>query len=123
MIKIPLGLLAGVIGIPMILTVLWLMYVVFRYTEKAESLMPTSSFVEAHKNAYPQAGLAGKIFRNGFLTLVLLTPELCAKRGFANLEEVRRFPSSLKRRLIVSWGLCASFFIALIALWLYSGIK
>lgn len=121
--EIPLGLLAGFIGIPMVLTVFWLIYVVFRYTEIAESLMPSSSFIEANKNAYSQAGLVGKVFRNGFLTLVLLTPELCAKRGLANLEEVRRFSSSLKRRLMVSWGLCALFFIALIALWLYSRIK
>lgn len=85
--------------------------------------MPRISFVEANKNAYSQAGLVGKIFRNGFLTLVLLTPELCAKRGLVNLEDVRRFSPSLKSRLMVSWGLCALFFIALIALWLYSKIR
>lgn len=114
--SIPVGLIGALIGMPLILVDLWLIYVIHAYTEKAESMLPTSSFVQANKDAYSQAGLMGKAIRNGFLTGVLIMPKLCSKRGIVNLSEVRDFPAGLKRLLIVTWTLCAIFVAALVAL-------
>ncbi|TDV67504.1 hypothetical protein [Pseudomonas sp. LP_7_YM] len=119
MTTIPIGLLAALICLPMIFFDLWLIYAIHVYTEKAESMMPTSSFVQANRQAYSQAGLIGKAIRNGFLTGVLLMPNLSNKRGIVNLSEVRSFPAGLKHLLFITWGLCAFFFTALMALGLY----
>lgn len=60
-------------------------------------------------DAYAKAGLIGKTIRNGFLTSVLLMPNLSTTRGIVNLEEVRDFPPGLRRLLFITWGLCAVF--------------
>jgi hypothetical protein len=117
--QLPIGLIGLLIGIPMVLSVLWLVYVIHTHTEKAERLMPTSIFVESNKNAYSQAGLIGKAIRNGFLTLVLAMPIICHKRGIVSLAEVRNFPTNLRGLLFISWGLCALFFMALMILGAY----
>ncbi|KPG98191.1 hypothetical protein AEQ67_12575 [Pseudomonas sp. RIT-PI-q] len=112
--QIPLGLIALLIGVPMILIVIWLTYMVHVYTEKAEALMPNSIFVEANKKTFSHAGLLGKSVRNGFLTMVLLTPALTAKRGLVDVADVQNFPSGFKRMLVASWGLNFLFCVALI---------
>ncbi|WP_062379467.1 hypothetical protein [Pseudomonas abietaniphila] len=109
-----LGIISGVIGIPMILIAIPLIYVVNAYTELSERMMPTSSFVKANIDTYSQAGLIGKVIRNGFLTMVLMMPGISHKRGIVNLAEVRDFPAGLRRILFVTWGLCAFCFLALI---------
>ncbi|WP_074758004.1 hypothetical protein [Pseudomonas abietaniphila] len=109
-----LGIISGVIGIPMILITICLIYVVNVYTEKSERLMPKSSFVKANIDNYSQAGIIGKVIRNGLLTMVLMIPDISHKRGVVNLAEVRDFPTGLKRILFVTWGMCALCFGALI---------
>jgi hypothetical protein len=99
---IPLGLIGLCIGIALILTEVWLIYMVHAYTEKAEALLPRSSFVEANKAAYSQAGFIGKGMRNGFLTLVLAIPGICAKRGILDIYDASAFPKKLKRMLFWS---------------------
>ncbi|WP_143497390.1 hypothetical protein [Pseudomonas sp. Irchel s3h17] len=89
------------------------------YTEKAEALMPNSRFVEANIGVFSQAGLMGKAMRNGFLTVVLLTPTLTVKRGFVSVANVRKLPKGLRQKLVVTWGSSTFFFFALIALNMY----
>lgn len=115
----PLGLIGLFIGAPLTLITIWLFYMVHMYTEKAEALMPNSRFVEANIGVFSQAGLMGKAMRNGFLTLVLLTPNLTTKRGLVDVAEVENFPKGLKRMLVASWGLCFLFTAALIILGIY----
>ena len=50
------------------------------HRKKAEVLLPKSSFVDANRKAYSQAGFIGKVMRNGLLTLVLAMPGLCVHR-------------------------------------------
>ncbi|WP_339502852.1 hypothetical protein [Pseudomonas silesiensis] len=90
-------------------TEIWLIYMTHRFTEEAESFLPKSTFVEANRAAYSQAGFIGKGMRNGFLTLVLMIPGLCAKRGVVDIAEAKNFPKDLKRILFVSWGSCFVF--------------
>ncbi|KPG95522.1 hypothetical protein AEQ67_20050 [Pseudomonas sp. RIT-PI-q] len=112
--QVSLGLISFFILVPLILIEFWLIYMVHVYTEKAEALMPNSRFVEDYKGMFSHAGLMGKAMRNGLLTLVLLTPNLTAKRGLVDISEVKNFPRKLKRILVVSWGLCFLFFVALV---------
>jgi len=113
MLQVPLGLIGLCIGVALILTEIWLAYMVHAYTEKAEVLLPKSSFVDANRKAYSQAGFIGKVMRNGFLTLVLAMPGLCVRRGILNSYDATTFPKSFKRMLFLSWGLGFLFFAAL----------
>lgn len=113
------GIISGVIGIPMMLIAIWLIYVVHAYTEKSERMMPKSSFVKANIDTFSQAGFIGKAIRNGFLTIVLLTPECSHKRGIVDLTEVRDFPAGLKCILIMTWGACGFIFLALVSFGVY----
>ena len=118
---LPLGLIGLLIGAPIILMVVWLTYMVHVYTEKAEALMPNSSFVDANKKAFSQAGIFGKSIRNGFLTMVLLTPHLTAKRGIVDVQEIKHFPKKFKRMLVVTWA--ANFLLCLALLVFGSYLK
>lgn len=113
--ELPLGLVAGVIGIAMIIIDIWLMYVISVYTDKAEALLPNSTFVEANRSAYSQAGLMGKVMRNGLLTAVLMMPVLCSKRGLCDISDARTFPKKLKWLLFYSWGAGFLIFTALVS--------
>lgn len=117
--EIPLGLVAGIIGIAMIIIDIWLIYVIYVYTDKAETLLPNSIFVEANRSAYSQAGLIGKVMRNGFLTAVLMMPVLCSKRGICDLSEARNFPKGLRWLLFISWGAGFLVFTTLVLLGVY----
>lgn len=110
---VPNGLILLFLFPPLILTEIWLIYMVQVYTEKAEVLLPKSSFVDANRKAYSQAGFIGKVMRNGFLTLVLAMPGLCVKRGILNSYDATTFPKSFKRMLFLSWGLGFLFFAVL----------
>ncbi|MNM46072.1 hypothetical protein D3C81_570020 [compost metagenome] len=117
--SVSLGLLGFFIGMPLIIILVWLIYMVHVYTEKAEALLSNSGFVKANLEAFDQAGLLGKAMRNGFITLVLINPDLLAKRGLVNVNEVKEFPRRIKRVSVVSWGLCFLFTSALMILGFY----
>ncbi|VVN97610.1 hypothetical protein PS712_02399 [Pseudomonas fluorescens] len=84
---------------------MWLVYMIHAYTEKAEALLPNSSFVRTNRAAFFHMGIMGKAIRNGVLTMVLLTPAFTAKRNIVDLAEVEKFPKRLKLILVGTWGL------------------
>jgi hypothetical protein len=49
----------------------------------------------------------------------LISPDLLAKRGLVNVNEVKEFPKKIKRILVVSWVLCFLFTSALMILGFY----
>jgi hypothetical protein len=114
-----LGIISGVIGIPMILIAICLIYVVNVYTEKSERMMPKSSFVKANIDNYSQAGIVGKVIRNGFLTMVLMMPDICHKRGIVNLAEVRDFPGAEASTVFGVGNMCCYSFSFNAGWWLY----
>lgn len=116
---IPIGLIGLIIGAPLTFIMIWLIYMVHIYTEKAEKLLPNSSFVELNNKTFSEAGVMGKAMRNGFLTLVLLSPNLLTKRGLVDLMKVKNSPKDLKRLLVASWALCFLFTTSLIILGVY----
>lgn len=114
-----LGLIGLCIGGALIITEIWLIYMVHAYTEKAEALLPRSSFVAANIAAYSQAGFIGKGMRNGFLTLVLALPGPCAKRGIIDPCDAMNFPRKFKRMLFASWGAGFLFFVTFMLFGIY----
>jgi hypothetical protein len=116
---VPLGLISLCLLAPLILTEIWLAYMVHHYTEKAEPMLPKSVFVETNRAAFAQAGLLGKAMRNGVLTLVLMIPGLCARRGILDLKEAQEFPTDLKWILFLSWGMCFVLFSTLMVFGIY----
>ena len=91
-----------------------------RLHRKSRSIVAKSSFVDANRKAYSQAGFIGKVMRNGLLTLALLTPSLTAKRGLLVSDDVKSFPIGLKCILFCSWGTSCVFSIALVAINFFS---
>ncbi|WP_152974883.1 hypothetical protein [Pseudomonas sp. RIT-PI-q] len=89
------------------------------FTEKAESLLPNSSFVTGIRSTYAHAGLLGKAIRNGVVTLALMMPHTFARKGILDLTEAKNFPQGLKRILFLSWGSAFVFLIAGIVLGAY----
>ena len=117
--EIPLGLIGLLIGVPLILTEIWLIYIIHAYTEKAESHLPKSRFVGDNISMWSHAGFIGKTMRNGYLTLVLAMPEICSRRGILEITEARQFPQRLKLTLFISWGLGFIFFAAMMVVGSY----
>ncbi|MFJ1336536.1 hypothetical protein ACIKP7_00170 [Pseudomonas caricapapayae] len=119
MTHISLGLISVLIGIPMIAIEIWLTYMIITYTDKAESYLPTSKFVGNNISMWSHAGFIGKTMRNGYLTLVLVMPEICSRRGILEITEARQFPRRLKLILLISWGLCFIFLAAVMVVGAY----
>jgi hypothetical protein len=116
---IPLGLISLLVVAPTIFLAMWLFYMIHAFTEKAESLLPNSSFVEGLRSTYEHAGLIGKAVRNGVITLALMMPNAFARKGLLDIAEAKNFPHGLKYMLFASWGLAFAFLAAGVALGVY----
>ncbi|MBV4520230.1 hypothetical protein KVG88_09160 [Pseudomonas sp. SWRI74] len=99
-----IGLIFLIILSPLLLLMVWLIYVVQVHTEKAEAFLCNSHFVSVNKAAFSNMGVFGKFMRSGVLTMVLIMPGISVRRGIVNAAEVERFPKALKRMLVISWG-------------------
>lgn len=117
--QMPLGLISLLVVAPTIFLAIWLFYMIHAFTEKAESLLPNSSFVEGLRSTYARAGLPGKAVRNGVITLALMMPNTFARKGVLDLTEAKNFPHGLKCILFVSWGLAFAFLAAGVTLGIY----
>jgi hypothetical protein len=112
--KIEPGLITLVIFTPMFISLFSVFYLAYFYTEKIESLLSRSEFVKHHKRTFIGLGLMGKVIRSGFIASVLLVPQLMARRGGVDTDQVKNFPRTLKRLLLGSWLALTCSFLALI---------
>ena len=72
--------------------------------QKSEVLLDTWAFLK-------KAGFFGKSSLCGIISLVFLAPGVFAKRGYIDLDEVKRFPLPLKLMLVIPWyGVMIVFF-------------
>ena len=94
------GLIAILILAPMMLAMVVQCFIAHKYTEYYESLLTRCSFVTGNKITFQHAGLLGKVMRTGFITMVLAIPSLFVRRGVIDFDEVKRFPSSMRRLLV-----------------------
>ncbi|HDS0930573.1 hypothetical protein ACF8GG_06660 [Pseudomonas sp. yb_1] len=94
------GLIAILILAPMMLAMVVQCFIAHKYTEYYESLLTRCSFVTGNKITFQHAGLLGKVMRTGLISMVLAIPSLFVHRGLIDFDEVKRFPSSMRRLLV-----------------------
>jgi hypothetical protein len=94
------GLIAILILAPMMLAMVVQCFIAHKYTEYYESLLTRCSFVTGNKITFQHAGLLGKVMRTGLISMVLAIPSLFVRRGVIDFDEVKRFPSSMRRLLV-----------------------
>ncbi|KJZ43101.1 MULTISPECIES: hypothetical protein [Pseudomonas] len=108
------GLVALLIIVPMVLAIVVQCYVAHKYTERFESLLTNCTFVTGNKNAFQHAGLLGKVMRTGLISMVLAIPKVFVRRGLIDFNEVKRFPSRMRRLLVSLLGIHIVLFAALV---------
>lgn len=108
------GLILLFIFLPMLLSLFVVFYLAHAYTTRIESLLSRSQFVQHHRDTFSGLGFMGKVIRTGFIVFVLLLPELMARRGGVDVDQVKKFPTTLKRVLVGAWSVLFFSAIALI---------
>jgi hypothetical protein len=108
------GLIILFIFVPMIISLVLMIYLAHVHIDKLEGLLSRSQFVKYHKETFAGLGLMGKVVRSGFIASVLLMPQLMAMRGGIDINQVKCFPPGLKRLVLGAWGLLFLSFSALI---------
>lgn len=101
MTTIQVGLIAGLILVPMILTCFAIAFIAHKYIEDIENHMPNCSYIKTISDTYSSAGLLGKVMRGGIIGILLLMPELSARRGLVDLGEIKKLPKFYKSLLTV----------------------
>lgn len=97
------GLILVIIFLPMAFSLFFVFYLAHAYTTRIESLLSNSPFVKHHRDTLSGLGFIGKVIRTGFIVFVLLMPELMARKGGVDVDQVKSFPKPLKRILVSAW--------------------
>ena len=116
MTSIPIGLIAGLILAPMILTCFAVAFIAHKYVDSIEERLPNCSFIKTTRDAFSAGGLVGKVMRGGVIAMVLMMPELSARRGVIDAKEVKNLPRHYKYLLITPAIILFVLFFSLIAL-------
>lgn len=95
-----IGLIAFFIMAPMITSIIVQSYIAHRHIEDYEALLPNCSFIIENRTLFQNGGLPGKLMRTGLIAWVLAIPGIFVKKGFIDLDEVKRFPPRTKRLLV-----------------------
>jgi len=62
-------------------------------------------------------GPAARLFLLGTIGGIILLPKSYLKDGGADIEDIRRFPPHLKKRLAIQYTICTTSVLAMIVLW------
>ncbi|MGE7993006.1 hypothetical protein ACQKPE_18605 [Pseudomonas sp. NPDC089554] len=89
-----------------------LVYISTRHIDRIESLLSKSQFVSGNRVVYSRAGLLGKVMRICTISTLLMIPRTFAKRGLADLQQVKEFPFQLRRVLVITWGVAVTSLVA-----------
>ena len=73
------------------------------------------------KKASKNAGIFGRSSICGIISVVFLAPEVFARRGYIDLDEVKRFPLPLKLKIVIPWYAVMIVFFALACCWYTMG--
>lgn len=99
----------------MITSIIVQSYIAHRYIEDYEALLPNCIFIMENRILFRHGGLPGKLMRTGLIAWVLAMPGVFAKKGFIDLDEVKRFPPRTKRLLVsVLYVQCVTFMALII---------
>ncbi|MGZ9707437.1 hypothetical protein ACXX81_15655 [Pseudomonas sp. GNP013] len=116
MTNIPIGLLGLFIIIPMIVNLIATAVIAHKYVETIENLLPNCSFVSTIREAWSGGGLLGKFIRGGVIAIVMMMPNLCAKKGIVDIDEMSRLPAFYKGLLIIPMLITLTLFTAMMGL-------
>ncbi|NWC92373.1 MULTISPECIES: hypothetical protein [unclassified Pseudomonas] len=116
MTNIPIGLIGIFIILPMIINLIVTAVIAHKYVETIESHLPNCSFVSTIREAWSGGGVLGKLIRGGVMTIVMMMPNLCAKKGIIDINEMNRLPVFYKRLLIIPMLITFTLFTAMMAL-------
>jgi len=94
------GLIALLIIAPMALAMMVQCYIAHKYTEQFELDLANCNFVTGNRNTFKNAGLVGKVMRTGLISMVLAMPSLFSRKGLIDPNEVKRFPSRMRKILV-----------------------
>lgn len=93
-----------------------LLYIACRHIKEIELHLSNCKALTGSTSTWSKAGLLGKIFRISMAADILATPGFYVRRGLADPDEVRRFPTRMKRALKLTWWNLLISFISLLAL-------
>lgn len=116
MTNIPIGLIAGLILIPMIFTCFAIAFIAHKYVDTIEKHLPNCPYIKTISNTYSNAGLLGKVMRGGIIGTLLLMPTISARRGLVDAHEIKNLPRAYKNLLIVPLITGSVLFILLLIL-------
>ena len=108
------GLILLFIFLPMVFSLFTVVYLAHAYTKRIESLLSRSQFVQHHRDTFSGLGIIGEVIRTGFIVFVLMMPELMARRGAVDVDQVKSFPTALKWILVGAWSVLFLSAVALI---------
>ena len=99
-----------------------LIYISIRHIDQIESLLSKSQFVQGNRAVYTRAGLLGKVMRICTVSTLLIIPRAFARRGLADLQQVKEFPCRMRRVLVITWAVAVISLIAFGSVDFWGGI-
>jgi hypothetical protein len=95
-----IGLANGLILGLLVIVCFTIAFVAHKYVETIETRLSSCSYVNDTKKIWGHAGLLGKVMRGGIIATILMMPNIHAKRGLIDTEEVKNLPALYKKLLI-----------------------
>ncbi|WP_122341208.1 hypothetical protein [Pseudomonas caricapapayae] len=111
-----IDLFSGFILIAIGLVLVAMMLIAHIYIETIESRLSNCSYIEDNKRVWSNAGLLGKVMRGGIISMVLIMPNMHAKRGLVDAQELSRLPKRYRYLLMMPFIVCCFLLVFLIAL-------
>ncbi|MNJ46054.1 hypothetical protein D3C77_411740 [compost metagenome] len=111
-----IGLIAGLILVPMIIICFAIAFIAHKYVETIEEHLPNCVYIKTISSTYSRAGLLGKVMRGGIIGTLLLMPSLSARRGLIDAQEVKNLPELYKNLLTIPLITGSVLFFLLLAL-------
>lgn len=115
------GLIATCIMGLMFLSLISLVIATCVARRKIDTLLSKCTVVVDHKATFGGLGFMGDVIRVGTVCAILLIPKAYARKNFIDEEQVREFPSGLRRLIVSAWSLIflAAFALAAFRLYMY----
>ncbi|WP_206221318.1 hypothetical protein, partial [Pseudomonas viridiflava] len=101
MTDVPIGLIGIFIILPLIVNLIVIAVIAHKYVDVIEGYLPNCSAVFTIKEAWSGGGLLGKVIRGGMIAIVVMMPNVSARRGVIDKDEMSRLPAFYKRVLVV----------------------
>lgn len=103
--KLIIGIASGTIILIAFLNIIQIIYICYKKLALAEGFLKSSDWISRNKLIYSSSGWIGNIYKLNAITIVLLMPALCARRGLAEMYEIKKFPTNLKFLILSSFWL------------------